>query len=43
MQMLNLSMNSKGDEKPKGLMDPESTYVNTPFLWEKVHILIEKC
>ena len=33
MQMLYLSMDSKKDEKPEGLMDPESTYDHQrPFL-----------
>ena len=31
MQRSYLSMDSKRDEKPEGLMDPESTYVNTSF------------
>ena len=33
MQRLYLSMDSKRDEKPEGLMDPESTYVNfNPYM-----------
>ena len=37
-------MDSKRDEKPEGLMDPESTYVYTSFKWgkNKVHMLVEK-